>query len=405
MIAVVLPALAWLAAGGPDRYRGEVNLDGIPVSVLRHGTVVVVKVDQNHLEDLYLMPFERGKYWERVGSAAILVDGDLRFESRVGIRIHGGGTRDRFPKSFRLYFRPSLDAEAVPGELVGLDNEVSYRTLVAHRDARFDADSLIWHYLNPLAYDIARRIGVPTVRAMPMTFVINDDPPLPYVLMESLNLDWFEARFGHRDFLIFETKDASQHAAIRQDGPVAMLRARFGEPANWTLENIREVVDLENLSRWFLAVLFCGTRDELQGKMVLDRSLEHARWFWVAWDMDLSFSRKLPQDTPPWEYDTFQFWMEQARIGPDTDARIVILRHLFSSNAEYRSWFARLYATVRDYLVTPDFIEEALSRYEQHAALHGIPDRRYQALVREFLTHRTAALDEILRRRLLVDIR
>ena len=398
VLAVLLPWLSWQAGDGTaSRSSGLVDLSGIPDSVLQRPAVVAVSVDPAQLEEIFAFPYQRGRNWERVGSVAFLSDGEVQFESVAGIRVHGGGSRQWFPKSLRLFFRPSLQAEPAPGDVLGLDPTAEYRSLVLHNDRRFGFDSASWHYANPLAYEITERLGVPTVKALPATLVVNDDPPLPFVIAESLTMDWLEHRFGHREFLVLETKDVTVLDAIRTQGPLAMLRARFGEPDTWSLEDIASLVDLDNLSRWFLAVLFCGTRDEFQGKMVLDQSRPDGKWFWVAWDMDLSFARKHVGDAPSWRYDTFRYWMESDDGNPD--ARLFLLRHLFTTSEEFRDAFARLFETARRELVTPEFIEEALSRYERLATMHGVSDLRYQPKVRDFLTNRAAGLEEILRSR------
>ena len=64
-------------------------------------------------------------------------------------------------------------------------------------------------------------------------------------------------------------------------------------------------MDLDNLTSWFISVLFCATTDAFQGVMLRDETASPPRWFWVNWDMDHSFMDLYQQAPEPWEHDTF----------------------------------------------------------------------------------------------------
>ncbi|MGQ0764807.1 MAG: CotH kinase family protein [Gemmatimonadota bacterium] len=385
---------------------GLVDLSAVPESVLSRPAVAVLKVEGNGLRELWDNPYERGRHWERIGQVAFLTNGLVQHESAVGVRVHGGGSRQQGMKSLRLYFRTSLEASGVPGTAAGLDSRRVYRNLVLHGDRRAeDGGGTAWHYVNPIAYEFTAALGVPVVKTRPISVVLDNGRPRPYVLTELLDLDWFEARYGHRQFLVFETKDSSEHAAIMESGPLAALEQRFGARDNWTLERISEVVDVDNMSRWFMAVLFCGTRDAAQGKMVLDQSRPDARWFWVAWDMDHSFGRKDIFSPETWAVDHWTTMLERpAADGQYEDARVVLLRHLFATSDSFRESFADLFSHARDSVFSSAAVATVLERYEKEAAIHGVTDTRYQQLIRDFMQRRPAALRELLERRLGVAI-
>jgi len=395
-------ALAAVARPAPLRSASRlVDLRAIPESILRRPAVVVLDVDDQAFGELVANPERRGRRWERPATIAFLGDGIVRFDSPVGVRVHGGGSRASSDRSLRLYFRESLGSVVPTGPRVGLVGGGRHESLVLHGDIRRDTGGQPFHYVNPLGYDIARRLGVIAAETNPVTLVLNGGPPKPFVVTEHLNLDFLEARFGHRSFRTYDTKNERDAERLETEGPIAELRARYGAQENWTLERIQRHVDVDNLARWFLLVSFCGTRDEMQGVVVHDDSTPDGKWFWVAWDVDHSFGRRDRWSAPRWSIDQFDRIFSgdpRANPGRNADARVVLLRHLFGSSAPFRRSFAALWTTTRDSLLTQPFLEERLSFYERSAARHGVSDVRYQRDVREFLRLRPAAIQEQLDR-------
>ena len=55
------------------------------------------------------------------------------------------------------------------------------------------------------------------------------------------------------------------------------------------MENAAKRVDVDNLSKWYLSQLFCGSAHIYQGLAFLDISKPDGKWKWINWDMDHSF--------------------------------------------------------------------------------------------------------------------
>ena len=101
------------------------------------------------------------------------------------------------------------------------------------------------------------------------------------------------ARLGSDSAIIYNLRDVRDKERLRTEGPLAELHERFGQTSTWTMEQGGEVVDVENLINWFLSVVFCGTRDIAQGTLVHDPARAGAQWFWIGWDYDMSFGRRI----------------------------------------------------------------------------------------------------------------
>lgn len=387
----------------PNEALRLVDLAVIPDSVLQRPRVVVLELDQRELTEIVRNPERRGRHWERVGNVAFVSEGRVTFESPVGVRVHGRTSRFLPQKSLRLYFRPSLQASRPESREVGLAGDMQYETLVLHGDVRPDSGTLAYHYANPISYAIARRVGILTVATAPTTLVINGGAPRPYVTTEHINPRLVARLVGHDSLTVYNLRDDVDEERVRVEGPIAELTARFGAPETWTLDQVEEVVDVDNLINWFLSVMYCGTRDIAQGTLILDHTKTRGRWSWMAWDYDVSFGR-LDHATPVPAERFYLQWLDNRANTPDPDARAVLLRHLVASSEPFRRRFADRFVVVRDSLLTQSFLDQTLAEYEQAALAHGIPDRRYQQKTRDFLMQRSAGLTEQLRTRLSLDI-
>ena len=95
------------------------------------------------------------------------------------------------------------------------------------------------------------------------------------------------------------------------------------------MANVSQHVNIDNLTRWFVAVAFTATRDAYQGPgQFLDRTKTTGGWFWVNWDMDQSFR--------DWNLDSYQYLLERVAEGRrgrnPAEPRAVILSKLIAED-------------------------------------------------------------------------
>ena len=150
----------------------------------------------------------RGRAWERTGALSYFDDGELRFASSVGVRLHGGGSRITSEvQSFRVYFREEYGADAFGEGLLFDGASDPLQRLILHNDVRRGSlpRSLAgrsataaerrrhrprarWSFSNPLAYDIAERIGAIVPRTKPVRFFLNGKWQGVYVVTEYVDV-------------------------------------------------------------------------------------------------------------------------------------------------------------------------------------------------------------------------
>jgi hypothetical protein len=311
---------------------------------------------------------QHGRAWERPGSIAFFHDGTLRFASGVGVRVHGGGSRITSPRQgFRLYFRRQYGANRVPaGVLFGADAQPIQR-LIIHNDLRSR-----WSLVNPLAYDIADAIGAIAPDTLPVRFFLNGEYYGVFVLTERFDERFFAAHWGRDDVRVEQADFDVLWDWTRKTRPLTMAA-------------VAEQVNLENLTRWFLAVAFCATGDAYQGPgQFLDLSRERSPWFWVNWDMDGSFRE--------WDLDAYRYLLNppgRIRRGRNrAESRSTILTHLFAEDDHYRTFYKRIFVAAMNHHLTPEFLNERYEHYRATAVRLGVTNLAYLKPLRTFFDRR-----------------
>jgi hypothetical protein len=345
--------------------------------VVRGLPVLSIYLDASELDELLDNRFEHGRDWERRASVSYFDDGSLRFAGMAGVRVHGGGSRWTSPtQSFRLFFRRRYGFTRMGHNvLFGPDSQPLQR-LVVHNDMR-RYTGIEWRLANPLAYDLSRRVGCITPETQPARFFLNGEDLGLYVLTEHFDDEYFESHLPGRRITM---KAADMEA----------LRDRLGRIERMTVAAIGKTIDVENLTGWFLSIVFAGTHDPYQGpSQFLDE--EGGRWFWVNWDMDWSFRE--------WNMDSFQYLLpfpgERDRARRRSDPRSYVLGRLIAEDPAFRDYLARRFDTMLNHQLTPEYLRERSAHYYEVAQRFGITSLEYQRKLDEFLARRASFLRPI----------
>ena len=319
--------------------------------------------------------------WERPGTVSYFDDGRLRFTSGVGVRVHGGGSRRTSKvQSYRLFFRKEYRADHFAPGLIFETDTGPLRVFVLHNDLRNRRlgpgtdERSDWHFVNSLAYDITHRIGGLVSQTKPVRLFLNGEWQGVYVFAEYVGeMDFFQVRLGHTRVSAESASMEDLYKWVRRlDRPLAMAQ-------------VSERVDVENMTRWFLSVLFCATGDAFQGPgQFRDDTKPTSNWFWVNWDMDGSFRG--------WNVDMFYSILEQPdqrrRGRRHSEPRSRLLTILLEEDEGYREYFKRLFANMLNHQVTPEFLRERFDYYANLARSYGVEDLRYLRPLDQFITRR-----------------
>jgi hypothetical protein len=330
---------------------------------------------------------KRGRSWERPAYVTLFKDGEIQFATGTGVRVHGGRSRAMERKSFQLRFRKLYGAGSAPLELIDGESADKINSLVIHNSLS-ENDAHTFHYVNPVAYEVAERIGCVVPAWTPVRFYLNGDYQGPYVLTERVNKDFFEAHYGHDDFVIFDTRSADLKRGSRKD--ISELLS-WSDAANVPADmaEMGEKVDLASLTNWYISIIYGGTTDPFQGYAARDKTKEDSRWFWINWDMDHSFVDFYLQAEHPWKVDTFG---GRGHILGGKDARAVIFRKLITKSPEYRKYFLSRLAETLNHDLNRQYMDGLIARYRQTADSLGFEQRYLLETLAEFAEHRPAVL-------------
>ena len=335
---------------------------------------------------------KRGQAWERPAFASYMNGGKTVFGSGVGLRLHGGITRLYSPnKSFRMYLRPQYGLHDVARDIFFEEGGRPLRTVVLGNDVRLDRSDRRYQFVGSIAFEIADRIGCLVPRTKPVRFFLNGEFQGVYVLSEHLDKHLLTDRYGHDRFVFARCKPAQGKDLVKYGDP-----REYQQFATWarsdrarTMEEVSRRVDIENLTLWCLSILFCGTTDADQGAALLDQSRADSRWFWINWDMDLSFlSHLLKRVRYPWEFDAFAH-VTSSRSG---SVRGSILRGLLRTSEPYRAYFRDRFVEVMNHKFTPDFLRDLLDRYRALGATFGVEQPDVFDDIQQFFERRPAVL-------------
>ena len=318
---------------------------------------------------------KHGEEWEREGSVSYFDNGTLIFASGVGVRIHGGSSRQFAPRpGFRLYFRRKYGPREVPSGALFGPSAHPIRRLIVHDDVRRDRERgrLAWSFVNPLAYDIARKIGAIAPETKPVRFFVNGEYYGPFVLTERFDERYFAAHWGYDDILLSQAEMNKLWEWVKVTRPL-------------TMANAAQHVDIDNVTRWFVATAFSATRDAYQGPgQFLDRTKDRGGWFWVNWDMDQSFR--------DWNLDSYQYLLERVGEGRrgrnPAEPRSVILSQLIADDPAYREYLKRVIQKALNHRLTDAFLMERYHHYLTVATQLEVPQLDYLPRLREFLERR-----------------
>jgi len=320
-----------------------------------------------------------GPSWERFGWVSFFENGKLIFSGGAGVRVHGGGSRKtENPQSFRLFFRRRYGLQQLPaGVAFGGEHDHPLKRLILHNDSRpWLTEDFRFHFVNPLGYDIARALGNITPATRPVRFYLNGHFDGVYVLTEHFDAkDWFNDHVG-------------RHASMADDDLDQLWRDVLAvKPLR--MREVAKLLDLDNMTRWYIAAIFSDNRDAYQGPgQFMDRGRTGPPWIWVTWDVDQSFREP--------EHDILPMLLEipgQPRRGRrENEPRPYVFTTLLAEDPEYREYFKRLWVDAMNYVLTPSFLEERASFYEERARTLGVTDVAYQPVIRKFFAERPAAL-------------
>ena len=288
---------------------------------------------------------QKGRDWERLAYVSYFENGKLQFATSAGLRLHGGSTRNS-GLNFRLYFRKEYGKNEIePGLIFGSNTPPIKRLVIA-------SDRSNPRFNNCIALEIARKAGCLTPEIKPVYFLLNGKPPIDiaYFIIENLSKKQWINHIGHDDFIFLRLRQ--QNNVVDDQKRYDQLEEKFKHKERLTMDEVEKDINIENLSRFIIATVFCGNWDNVQGAAILNNRSVDPKWFWVMWDMDVSF---LDLD---WGKKGFSITLRQQEF------RMTIFRRLMEECPRYHQYFLRLFMDILNHKINKSFLFSQIETFE-----------------------------------------
>jgi hypothetical protein len=364
-------------------------------------------VDEKNLYDpekgILTHKLERGQEWERLAYVSYYENGNLVFASAVGLRLHGGAATRRWEwrrPGYRLYFRNVYGLNQIEsGILYGLESK-PIKHLVIVADTPEYAP-----FINCVAYRISKQIGAIVPESKFILFYLNGKFIGTYAAVEHVHKRQWEYHIGHNNFAFFCPKGKSDKRSEDLYGNFK----RWARDLNrkMTFNEAGKLVDLDNLSRQIISIVFLGTTDWRQGAAVLDLSKSDAKWFWINWDMNHSILDGRSEwgwlediTRESWEQEGFElilagkkWYVRNARVRSLRvwDVRSILFARLIKESPEYCEYFVRLIMDILNHRLTADYFKPLIERCKRLAISYGF-ERETYARIEKYVQNRPAFL-------------
>jgi len=252
----------------------------------------------NDTAGIYANPEERGSDWERKASLELIdVDGTTMFAETAGFRIHGGASRRRAKKTFRVLFKEKYGEKKLEYPLFGeqANDEIDGLVLRSRGGTswvtgREDHHDWAQYYRDQCASDLYREMDNVSSHGQKAHLYINGIYWGLYNIIEYLHNDFHAAYFGG---------DKDEYDVINQSG------IEYGDSLNWyhvqnlaeigftnqaELDSIEKYVDVTNLFDYTILNQFGGNVDwDHNNWYASRRKTQEGKWRFFPWDNEQFF--------------------------------------------------------------------------------------------------------------------
>ena len=268
---------------------------------LNHIMTVSVSLPEEDFIDpvqgIYANPQDRGRDWERLASMEIIFPDGEHLQENMGIRIHGGASRNRDKKAFRIFFRDEYGPKKLDYPLFGETGDKSLDALVLRcrggqswvhmQDAHRQRGQM---YRDQFARELQLEMGHNSPRGGQAHLYINGYYWGEYNLIEYPNQSYMSSYLGGED----EEYEIWNHSGKEEGIDSTWLSLLdYVEPGITTsaiYDSVASVVDLENLADYMLLNFFGGNNDWDQNNWYASkRNHSTGKWRFFAWDSEQFF--------------------------------------------------------------------------------------------------------------------
>jgi len=130
------------------------------------------------------------------------------------------------------------------------------------------------------------------------------------------------------------------------------------------MHRAESVIDLKNLTLWWISQLFMANSDIYQGLALLNQNIDNPKWFWINWDMDMSIRNKWEHNIKnSWEQELeFRYLMKGIKISERP--RAIIFKRLLEEDREFIRYFEKQLVESLNHRLADKYLQDLIKKYE-----------------------------------------
>ena len=280
-------------------------------------------------------------------------DGDLRFKTNAGVKIHGNLSRAQPQKSFTLLFRSKFGSKPIFSNLYGDTKYLHRMILRTPFTSSMQGQSLI---MDSFIGEVAQKMNLDAMGSIPCNLYLNGEYWGIYHLREKVDQFYLKEKYSI-------SKESIEIVEFNK-GYKDNFKACYGEKNNWIslmtyignhdiskaecYEYVSQKIDLNNLIDYLILSTFFANKDWPGNNFKFWRSSDlDSKWRFIVQDMDACFRND----------DMFNYLLTKNQTkGNNIASSTLLFRKLFK-NKEFRKKFTSKYKElIEDELQTKNLI-------------------------------------------------
>lgn len=258
----------------------------------------------NHKD--YLNYEQHGKEWEREAYVDFYdTDGEVDFSENIGIRVHGGYTRQFQQKSLNVYFREeygskNLKYELIPGatNYEGTAKTKKYKNFMLRTGGN---DALLTKMRDVFIQSLVEDRAMSVQSSRPCVVYLNGEYWGVYNIQEKYSDNWLEEEFGVDKNNIMIIKNGEVDEGVDEDIEYfhelsALADLDMSQPENY--QKFLDAVDLQSFLDYYATEILIGNNDWgweqnaqcWRSREVTENKYEDGKWRWMLYDTEYSMN-------------------------------------------------------------------------------------------------------------------
>ncbi len=259
----------------------------VDISRYKHLPVISLWGDPEDLHDedrgIIVNGFKKGRLWERAAFMRYYKNGQNTFESIVGLRQHGRGSRKKYvkKKNFRIYFRDKYGEKSFKLEPhISFKEGSPIKRMVLRKEHgiyfRNDYTSFLLHKLGGLGPKFEHA-----------ALMINGELHGVYTMTAHLTFNQLKLSVGHENFVLAKIYG---EMTTRDLILYEKLRSILEKYPDINYDFVDDKVSMDSAIADVLVVMYSGNGDWSQGMYFKDLEGKN-KWKYISWDFDTTFSK------------------------------------------------------------------------------------------------------------------